>query len=75
MQGVCLSSEVNGFSLGNLSESNWSITASCGVGRGVKAPGITGTRPETGRSIPGQAEALRKRGGGPLPVLSIISLG
>lgn len=64
-QGVCFSSEANWFSPGSLSESNWPIAGLTCVGRGVKAPEITGARPETGRSIPGQAEALRKGGGGP----------
>ena len=39
-------------------------------GVGVKAPQVTGIRPEAGRSSPGQSEALRKQGGGSLPKLS-----
>ena len=38
-------------------------------GRGTKVPEVTGARPETARSNPGQGEASRKRRGGPLPVL------
>ena len=36
-----------------------------GEGRGLKGPGVTAVRPETGRSRPGQGEAGRKPGGGP----------
>ena len=38
---------------------------SVGEGRGLKGPGATAVRPETGRSRPGQGEAGRKPGGGP----------
>ena len=42
---------------------------------GVKAPQVTGVRPEAGRSSPWQSEALRKQGGGSLPTLSHKSFG
>lgn len=40
-------------------------SASMNEGRGLKGPGATAMRPETGRSRPGQDEAGRKPGGGP----------
>ena len=42
---------------------------------GVKAPQVTGVRPEAGRSSPRQNEALRKQGGGSLPNMSHKSIG
>ena len=42
---------------------------------GVKAPSVTGARPEAGRSSPGQSEALRKQGGGSLPNMRHKSIG
>jgi hypothetical protein len=42
---------------------------------GVKAPEVTGVRPEAGRSSPWQSEALRKQGGGSIPNMRHKSIG
>ncbi len=57
-----ISSEVNGSKLGSRSESNTRVLLK--VARRLKGRGVTGLRPETCRSKPGQAEAVRKYGGG-----------
>ena len=52
------------------SESDKPVVPFWHEGRGVKAPEVTGPRPEAARSSPGQGEAARKRRGSPIGVLA-----
>ena len=74
-QGVYLGGEAKGVKPRSRSESDKPAAALSSEGRGVKAPEVTGIRPEAGRSIPGQGEVPRKRDGGPIPVVRCQSLG
>lgn len=74
-QGVYLSSVVNLFSQGSLSESDRPQLLLGSEGHGLKEPGITGIKPEAGRSNLKQGEVPRKRNGGPLPILRSIRSG
>lgn len=59
---MCVSGEVNVCKHGSRSESNMRVLLK--VARRLKGRGVTGARPETRRSNPEQAEAVRKYGGG-----------
>jgi len=66
---------LRGLNPGAIAKATGPQPAFAGEGRGVKAPEVTGARPEAGRSIPGQGEVPLKRDGGPIPVVKCHSLG
>ena len=68
-QGVYLCGKVNPFIGVAVAKAK---VHSLGEGLRVKVREVTGIRPETARSIPGQDEASRKGSGGPLPVLILF---
>lgn len=58
-----VSGEVNPLPRGSRSESEMRVVLN--VALRLKGRGVAGSRPEARRSNPGQAEAVRKYGGGP----------
>lgn len=60
---MCISGEVNWYKPNNRSESNKHVLLK--VVRCLKGHVVIGSRPESRRSNPEQAEAVRKYGGGP----------
>ncbi len=62
--------------MARLTQGSLSESKTCALWRqaGVKAPTVTGVRPEAGRSSPGQGEVRRKPDGGLLELLRFKSL-
>lgn len=65
-RGVPTRGELKGFKPRRRRETEWSVAGrEVREGLGLNGPVVTGGRPETGRSSPGQGEAGRKPCGGP----------